>query len=314
MGRNMPDILDIDLEFILTKGLDYSTDCFGILNKDDVVVYCNDTYASVFGLTKGEVLGKKNKALLRSSWLMKRGIIINTENFEQWYENIEQLHKEKSQNQFETDLSDGRWFKITRTNIGDDYILLFGVDITDIKKTQASLEKANQQIAKLANTDILTEVNNRRSFNFIAKKEVKRALRHQQQLSLLLMDLDFFKRINDNYGHDVGDFILREFAGLCKAQLRESDSLSRIGGEEFTILLPMTDTMGAYKIAEHIRKIINNHHFYFDKNTVPIKITVSIGISSLKDEKQSIKAMMIQADKALYTAKNNGRNQVIEYS
>jgi diguanylate cyclase (GGDEF)-like protein/PAS domain S-box-containing protein len=310
----MPDTLDIDLEFILKKGLDYSTDCFGILNKDDVVVYCNDTYASVFGLTKEEVLGKKNKVLLRSSWSMKRGIIINAENFEEWYENIEQLHKEKSQNQFETDLSDGRWFKITRTNIGDDYILLFGVDITDIKKTQASLEKANQQIERLANTDILTEVHNRRSFDFIAKKEVKRALCHQQQLSLLLMDLDFFKRINDNHGHDVGDFILREFARLCKVQLRESDYLSRIGGEEFTILLPMTDTMGAYKIAEHIRKIINNHHFYFDKNTVPIKITVSIGISSLKDAKQSIKAMMIQADKALYTAKNNGRNQVIEYS
>jgi len=309
----MPDKHDIDLEFILKKGLDYSTDCFGILNKDDVVVYCNNTYASIFGLTKEEVLGQTNKVLLRYSWSMKRGIIIDTENFEQWYEHIEQLHKEKYLNQFETDLTDGRWFRITRTNIGDDYILLFGVDITDIKKTQASLEKANQEIARLANTDILTEVNNRRSFDFIAKKEVKRALHQQQKLSLLLIDLDFFKRINDNYGHDVGDFILKEFAGLCKAQLRESDSLSRIGGEEFTILLPMTDTTGAYKIAEHIRNTINNHHFYFDKNSPPIKVTVSIGISSLKDEKQSIKTLMIQADKALYTAKNNGRNQVVEY-
>lgn len=306
------DRYDINLEFILKKGLDYSTDCFGILDKDDVVVYCNATYASIFDLTKEEVLGQKNKALLRSSWSMQRGIIINTENFEHWYENIEQLHKEKPQNQFETDLRDGRWFKITRTNIGDDYILLFGVDITDIKKTQASLEEANREIARLANTDLLTEANNRRSFDFIAKQEVKRALRYQQQLSLLLMDLDLFKRVNDNYGHDAGDFVLSEFTRLCKEQLRETDSFSRIGGEEFTVLLPMTDTTGAYKVAEHIRNTINHHHFYFNKEAAPINITVSIGISSLNDDKKSVKELMSQADNALYTAKNNGRNQVIK--
>ena len=302
---------DINLELILKNGLDISPDCFGILDQDDVVIYCNDTFASVFGLSKKEAIGQTNKELLRFAWSKKKGIIIETDDFDKWYQNIEDLHHQKLLNQFETDLTDGRWFQMTRMNLPDDYIFLFGSEISDLKKTQISLEQANQQIEVLANTDQLTGINNRRSFNIIAKQEVKRAMRYQQSLSLLLIDLDFFKRINDSYGHEAGDTLLKKFTQLCNEELRESDYFARIGGEEFTVLLPMTRGSDAYAIAERIRTKIATHEFYLSVTAPCVKISVSIGVSSLMETDQSIKNLLEQADLALYTAKNNGRNLVM---
>lgn len=309
----MPKEIEFDLELILKTGLDISPDCFGILNQGDVVVYCNNTFASIFGITKEETVGKTNKELLKLAWLSKKGIIIDTDDFEHWYEKVENLHGTKDLNQFESDLTDGRWFKITRMNLDNDFILFFGVDITDLKKTQASLENANQQIEILANTDQLTSVHNRRSFNLLAEQEFQRSNRHKHSLSLLLMDLDSFKKVNDNYGHEVGDFVLKAFAQLCKEALRRSDSLSRIGGEEFTILLPMTNWEGARQLAEQIRTKVAAHDFYIESVNCHLNISVSIGVSSLTDKKQSVKDLLVQADNALYTAKENGRNQVVVF-
>jgi diguanylate cyclase (GGDEF)-like protein len=310
----MVNKIEVDLEVILKTGLDISPDCLGILNQYDVVIYCNNTFASVFGITKEEAIGQTNRALLKLAWSSKQGIVIKTDNFDSWYKNIIKQHKEKSINQFETDLTDGRWFKMTRLSLENGYVLLFAVNITDLKQAQASLEKANRKIEALANTDQLTSVNNRRSFYLIAEHELQNSKHNQHSLSLILMDLDYFKKINDNYGHEAGDFVLKEFALLCKDTLRKSDSLSRIGGEEFTIILPITSSLGAYEIAEKIRSKIEAHDFYIEHLGFCINLTVSIGISSLTYAKQSVKDLLVQADIALYEAKENGRNQVIEYS
>lgn len=310
----MNDLINDNLSLIIQEGLDNSPDCFGILDSNDKLVFCNDTFASAYGISKHEALGKTNKQLLKLAWKNKKGIAINTNDFDLWYQKVELLHQKKKLNQFETDFTDGRWFQMTRTNLDNGYIMLLGVDISNLKETQNSLEIANKKIEELALTDQLTGVNNRRSLKYISNREIQRAKRYQQTLSVLMLDLDKFKDINDGYGHEAGDYVLRQFANLCYEQLRLTDSIFRVGGEEFAILLPMTDLIAAQSMAERLRLLIKAHKFYFERLDQTIDLTVSIGISSLSDDEQSFKDLMTQADKALYMAKRGGRNQVCIYS
>lgn len=310
----MPTSDHYELDNIIREGLDASPDCFGILGPDDTVVFCNSTFASAYGITKQEAIGKTNKELLKLAWQNKKGILIDTDDFEAWYENILRLQEEKQQNQFQSDFTDGRWFKMTRNNLANGYIMLFGVDITDLKETQKSLKTANQRIEALANTDPLTGVNNRRSFKYVSTKELQRAKRYQQPLSLLALDLDFFKRVNDTYGHDAGDYVLRAFSTLCLQELRQTDTMFRMGGEEFIIILPMANQSDAVKLAERLRHCVESNHFYFRELNQQIDITVSIGISSLSHAEQSIKELNKQADAALYKAKQSGRNRIISHN
>ena len=307
----MPKDSVVDFEFIFKEAIDMTPDCFGIFNEQAVVVYGNHVFVDIFGGTREKVIGQGNRELLRRMWVSKQGVIINTDNFDQWYEVLESVHNEKKLNSFEMDLVDGRWFKMTRVTLENGYVLLFGVNITELKETQKSLEEANQQIEVLANTDQLTQINNRRAFYIIAEQEIKKSKRYQQALSLLLIDIDYFKQINDDYGHESGDDVLREFANMCQTLLRESDPLCRVGGEEFVVILPMTTKEGAYKLAKKVCARIAEYDFYLPQQDCFINISVSIGVSCLSNTNKSIKSILSKADVALYSAKKNGRNQVI---
>lgn len=166
-----------------------------------------------------------------------------------------------------------------------------------------------QQLTKLANTDELTGLFNRRYFFVKGDEEYKRAQRYQLPLSFLMLDLDYFKLINDNYGHDMGDHVLKFFAELISPSLREFDLLGRLGGEEFAILLPNIDQLGAYNLAERLRVLVEESSFIFETQT--ITLTVSIGISSLNSPLQQLNDLLKQADQALYEAKGAGRNRVV---
>lgn len=307
---SMPKSIPANLEAILLEGIDITPNCLGVINSDKEVIYCNQHYASIFGVTKEQAIGKKASDLLRHAWNTKQGVVINTNDFEQWLDNVHKLHSEKNLNQYETDLLDGRWFKMTRINLDSGNIIIMGVDITELKNTQKALEDAHQHIENLVNTDQLTGVHNRRAYNQIAKQECARAIRFNQLLSLLVIDIDYFKAINDNYGHIGGDKILKEFAQTCDKLLRLSDSLSRIGGEEFTAILPMTSQDEARLIAERIRAHIAQHLFYVSQTCKGINITISIGCSTIVEGDTSMNELFCRADKALYSAKHGGRNKV----
>ncbi|MGI2172817.1 diguanylate cyclase [Shewanella ulleungensis] len=306
----MPKSIPANLEAILLEGIDITPNCLGVINSDKEVIYCNQHYASIFGVTKEQAIGKKASDLLRHAWNTKQGVVINTNDFEQWIDNVHKLHSEKNLNQYETDLLDGRWFKMTRINLDSGNIIIMGVDITELKNAQKALEDAHQHIESLVNTDPLTSVHNRRSYHQLAKHEFGRALRFNQPLSLLVIDIDYFKTINDNFGHSSGDEILKEFAHVCSGLLRQSDSLSRIGGEEFTAVLPMTDHDDAMLIAERIRAKVAKHLFNITQSEQHITLTISIGSSSLIERDTSMKDLFSRADQALYCAKRGGRNQV----
>ena len=182
-----------------------------------------------------------------------------------------------------------------------------------------------QRILEQGYQDGLTNAYNRRYLNDRLKNEVARCLRKKADLACLFIDIDFFKKINDNYGHQVGDIVLVKLVSLMQEQVRAGDIVARYGGEEFTIILPDTGIQLAHEIAERIRHKVEEQKLVI--NEKPIHITVSIGISTLNQikgqantidknalhitEKYLDKLLIGKADEALYLAKQAGRNQVV---
>ncbi len=171
------------------------------------------------------------------------------------------------------------------------------------------LEEAQTELEKLATTDFLTGTKNNRSFFEIGENEIQRAKRFHYPLSVIMLDIDFFKSINDDFGHAAGDEVLIEIARICRNGLRGTDTLARLGGEEFAVLLPHTDIKAAISVAEHLRECIEKSDVNFSTNTV--KVTASFGVTELKPVDTHIKIMLDRADILLYKAKNEGRNRVI---
>jgi diguanylate cyclase (GGDEF)-like protein len=156
-------------------------------------------------------------------------------------------------------------------------------------------------------TDGLTDVSYKKQLDNVLSKEIPRALRHARQLSLLMVDIDHFKEVNDTYGHLAGDTVLQGLAGILTKRLRPDDELGRYGGEEFCAILPETSAEGAIKIAEELRKRVEEHSFVVEGEQ--ISVTVSIGVAELK-KGMDLKAFYKHADDMLYQAKRSGRNKV----
>jgi diguanylate cyclase (GGDEF)-like protein/PAS domain S-box-containing protein len=185
----------------------------------------------------------------------------------------------------------------------------------------AALENARlyEETRRLSITDPLTGIGNRRHFIELAQREFQRSHRYQRPLSLIMMDLDHFKVVNDTYGHLVGDKVLQAIAKLCENNLRESDIIGRYGGEEFLILLPETpgnsteteanDEHTAKAVAERLRKMVESTPTQTAQGEIPI--TVSLGIAELTENVDDLDTLIDRADQALYQAKQSGRNQSV---
>ncbi len=184
----------------------------------------------------------------------------------------------------------------------------------ELTEALTELALANEKLGELTVTDGLTGINNRRYFNQKIESEIRRASRLNETLSLLMVDIDFFKKINDHYGHEAGDYCLKQLAGILKKHaVRSGDSVNRFGGEEFSLILPNTDVKGAKIIAERIRKEVEQTSMVF--HDLVIQMTVSIGVAGFKasHDKEYLDSILSYADKALYQAKESGRNKVMVY-
>lgn len=186
-------------------------------------------------------------------------------------------------------------------------LLIFVLSNRYFQSTE-KLRQAHDQLAQLANTDVLTGVSSRRSFLTGLEAELARARRHDESLSLLMLDIDHFKRVNDVHGHPIGDAVLKQFTATCASMLRAHDLFGRLGGEEFAIALPHTDLDGARSVAEKIRMAIEQAPLTTAAGN--IEITVSIGVAQTHAGQHEIDQLIAWADKALYDAKHGGRNQV----
>jgi diguanylate cyclase (GGDEF)-like protein/PAS domain S-box-containing protein len=230
-------------------------------------------------------------------------------NFCDWTKLTQQLQRDGQVSEFETRfrLPDGSAKDVlleatALTVAGTKAILTIFVDITHRKEVEATMKR-------LANTDALSGLPNRARFFAVAMDQIKRAATCGQPLAVFMVDIDFFKRINDTHGHKAGDSTLRAFAELCRTWIRHHDIVARLGGEEFGFLLPETDTSSALALANRLRITVED--LRIEKLLKPI--TISIGVSEVLPSETTVDAALSRADQAMYAAKRAGRNRAVLY-
>ena len=171
-------------------------------------------------------------------------------------------------------------------------------------------KRLEEELMRQAHIDYLTGLNNRGHFMELAEHELSRSIRYEIPLSILMIDIDFFKRVNDSHGHKAGDLVLKKLAEICRLTLREIDILGRIGGEEFAIFLPETNKEKALEVAERLRTNIADTKVLPSGGRMPLSFTISVGLTVLNSKEDTLDALLSRADNLLYEAKNSGRNRV----
>ena len=262
------------------------------------IVYVNPAFERLMGYSAEEVLGHNPKILqgpdtddktrykLRQAMRGNKSIRTQILNYDKFGNEL--------------------WLDINMVPLFDEngelaYYAAIERDLTEYKRLQSHLEN-------MANTDSLTGLSNRQSFLHRAEKEFSRARRYARPIAAVMIDVDHFKRINDQYGHAVGDIVLRQVSAICQSSLRGSDLLGRIGGEEFVLLLPDTPLSNAIFVAERMREQLEATPIEVDN--LVIRITASFGVASLIDADINFNSILERADVAMYHAKHDGRNKV----
>jgi diguanylate cyclase (GGDEF)-like protein len=179
--------------------------------------------------------------------------------------------------------------------------LLVGHDVTE-------RERLFREVERLSLTDPLTKLSNRRHFESEARRLIALALRHSHPLSVVMLDVDHFKKVNDTWGHGTGDIVLRGVANTCIGATRTTDVRGRLGGEEFCLLLPETDASGAAVMAERLRLAIASS--VYEAEGTSFHVTVSFGVAEL-GAAVALEQLLAAADRALYRAKTTGRNRIV---
>lgn len=264
---------------------------------DRKIIWSNRAMSMILGYSESELLGSSTKLLFAEESM-----------FEAVGRDAYPLKiNEPYRAQYEMRKADGNkiWIDISATAISYNVTMSLWL-VNDISKLKALEEKLKHEL----DHDFLTGLRTRASFMSQALIELHRAVRSNTGLSLLMLDIDFFKLVNDSYGHQTGDIVLKNIAELIKNSLRDFDICARIGGEEFVIALSETNQDEALGIAERIRLLVENAKITPLTPSPPLQITVSIGLSSLNSKEDSIDALISRADQALYKAKNTGRNRV----
>ncbi|WP_417326856.1 diguanylate cyclase [Halarcobacter sp.] len=247
-----------------------------------------------------EFLVKHNSILdvfKRDNNLLNKDIFEDSKN---WISKLSELNEIDRTVKIENKDGEDRVFTINIDDYeqkGEHYVISF-TDITELKEKSNLLEYQ-------ANHDQLTGLFNRQKFNEIFKKEIKREKRYNNSLSLIIFDIDNFKNFNDDFGHNVGDEVLKIISKVLLENIREHDSVARWGGEEFLVLLPQTDELGAKNVAEKIRKAIES----YKRDDIPRQITASFGVTRFKEDDNET-SVLKKADDALYKAKKEGKNRV----
>ncbi len=265
--------------------------------KDRKIIWCNKGTRKILGYTESELLGSSTNMLFADTKVFEK---VGREAYP-----LKVGHPYRTQ--FEMRKADGTniWIDISGAAISYDKHLSLWL-LNDISKQKALEYELTHKI----NHDFLTGLGSRDWFMSQALTELHRAHRYNSSLSLLMLDIDFFKSVNDNYGHQVGDIALKKVADVIKNTLRDFDICARLGGEEFAVLLPETNQDKAYEAAERLRVAIEGSEIALPTSGLMLKMTISIGISTLASKEDNIDMLISSADKALYEAKHTGRNRV----
>lgn len=291
---------------------DNSTDMISRVSTDGIYLYVSPASKTLLGYEPEELLGQNMYGLLHPEDFPNEG----NASFK------DSINSKTMLTEYRIRRKDGTyiWFETTARTILDPYglrkeIISVSRDVSSRKHVEKQLLEANELLQKISTVDALTGVSNRRGFDEYLKKEWKQCSRMAVPLSLILIDIDYFKHYNDTYGHVEGDICLRLVAeSLKKAAKRSIDFIARYGGEEFVIILPSTDASGAQTVAEHLRMQVEALQIPLTRSEGSSYITISLGTATMIPTRDSDpKELFLRADKALYQAKQEGRNLVRLY-
>lgn len=276
--------------------------------------YVSTAIVKLLGFSPDEMKKINFRSLILETKMVSNGMKVISS-----FEELEKSRKQGNVNKWQADYlirsKDGRkiwvtdisfpWFNERGEIIGSVGSLR---DITDRVTAEV---KVQDEMLKMAHTDPLTGLSNRHTFFAAVDNELKRFRRSQRHFSMLLVDIDHFKKINDDFGHNAGDKILVEISKIIESCTRDTDLVARLDGEEFGVFLPDTVEEGAYWVAERICRQVSKHCFFAENAITPVHLTVSIGVGSTKNKPlPTIPDIYKQADTRLYIAKHTGRNQV----
>jgi len=281
---------------LLAQAMEQMDEMVRITDKDGYITYVNEALVKHTHYKREELLGKKN-SLFKSNkhddafYTKMYDAIMDKNTYQATFINLKKSGELYYEDQIITPILDEKSEEI-------EYFVSTSKDVTEHIKLQEKLKV-------LATIDALTQIYNRYSINQKIEEELKRIKRYKKVFTLMMFDIDFFKKVNDTYGHDVGDYVLQEFSSIVSASIRDTDVFGRWGGEEFMLLAPYEEVEGAMNLAEKIRQAVENFEFESVKH-----ITVSIGftICHCYTEKEIV---LKKVDDALYEAKEQGRNRVV---
>ena len=290
--RRYEAIVQSSEDAIISKGL------------DGIVISWNPGAESVFGYAANEMIGKTSAIIFPEDRQHEEKDILQKIQNGGIIKSLETVRLRKDGVPISISVTISPIFDSNGKVVGTSEIAR---DITEKKR-------AEQELERLAQTDMLTGLANRRHFMTLAEQELARAVRYGGKLSVLMMDIDHFKNVNDTYGHHAGDLVIQKLGQLCQQTLRKNiDVAGRIGGEEFAIILPETDSSQAVDAAERLRDAIAHTEVPWEQGG-PLHFTVSVGVASLAVQKTNLDALLACADQSLYEAKANGRNRVCEHT
>lgn len=282
-----------------------SGDGYGVFDASDRLVFANPALAEVFAIELDQLIGLSFSQIIRHCHKQQLGLHIDTTDLSDWLLYAGQRRRSVPFRIFEADTVSGHWYLMSEQCNAEGAILLHAKDITEQKRLQFSLQQAEQLLRNQANTDVLTGIANRRYFMQQAGKVLKHQQRTGTACSLLMLDIDHFKQLNDTHGHLAGDKALQLICDYIQSQLRDYDLFARYGGEEFVILLADIAAPEAVQVAERIQQQLALHPMCYRNKTIPLQL--SVGVAQLQP-RQSLTELVQYADKALYQAKAAGRN------
>ncbi|MDH0912838.1 EAL domain-containing protein [Rhizobium pusense] len=299
----VPNFARPDLTTLLLDGLAASETPLAIFAPDDWVIYTSPAFREVFDVQPG---ANTFDDIIRHCHSERRGVIVNAEDVQRWLTYANKKRRSQPQRKFEIDAVDGRWFWATETTYQGGMILLSLADFTAFRKNEKELRLARDAAIEMAETDPLTSLRSRAAIMRYLK-ECAQTATTSMPLSVALLDIDHFKRVNDKYGHDVGDDVLRIFGGDCNRMFRQDDRIGRVGGEQFLLVMPNTDLLSAERALQRFRQHLSRAcHIRPSEH----RFTFSAGVTQHVST-QTVQDLYRKADQALYCAKSDGRDRIV---
>ncbi len=276
---------------------------FALFDPEDRLILCNGSFAELYGMPP-EALEGRNFAWFARTYLARHHPDLEPDQRAALLASILRSHEVADGSPREIRAAE-RWYVMRCSRMLNGCRVLLRSDVTHLKRVE-------EELRRLATIDELTELYNRRFFFAQGRRLLERCRQNAQPVGLLLFDLDHFKSINDSFGHEAGDAVLRAVALCCRRTLRPGDLVARLGGEEFAVLLPESDRSQATRVAERLRRALAALEVPCDH--ARIRITVSIGLATPEDTPGGLDSLLAAADRALYAAKRAGRDRVVAFA